>query len=207
MEVYNMILSDQELLNLIKQKNLIEDYNEGNLQSASYDITASNRIQIFNRIQGILDLRNKKLLALANKEVDIDNGYCIMPNEYLLIKTKEIFHMPPNIAGHIRPRTTYTRIGLILSGQHLNPTFAGHLYLGILNASPNAIQIFPGLIIGQAIFEKLEGNVTSSLLYENKTNAKYQNEDDFITPKVEELNSEKSEVMRAYKKILDDLKK
>ena len=53
-----------------------------------------------------------------------------MPNEYILVKTKEKFNFSCVLTGHIRPRTTFSRLGLILSDQHINPTFSGHLYLG-----------------------------------------------------------------------------
>lgn len=194
-----MVLTDKEISKLVTESNMIENYNEENLQAVSYDICASNVIQVFNRIQGTVDLRSKESIKLSNKEVFIDYGYKIMPGEYILVKTKEKFNMTDDLTGHIRPRTTFTRLGLILSDQHINPTFSGHLYLGFLNATPNAIEIFPGLIIGQIVFERIDGEISDNLLYKNKKNAKYQDESKFIPSAVSEEIDE--ELLSQYQKI------
>lgn len=196
-----MILSDKKIRELVDKNNLIENYNEKNLQAVSYDITSSNVIQVFNRVLGTINLRDKASTSLANKEITIDYGYKIMPNEYILVKTKEKFNFPAFLTGHIRPRTTFSRLGLILSDQHINPTFSGHLYLGFLNTTPYTIEIYPNLKIGQIIFEKIEGEVTEKLLYKNKIDAKYQNEDKFISPSV--ADEIEAEYQRILKRILE----
>lgn len=194
-----MIISDKKIRLLIKNNKLIENYTEENIQAVSYDIMSSNVIQIFNRIPGKINLQNKNDVRLANKKVYIDYGYTIMPNEYILIKTKEKFNFPETLTGHIRPRTTFTKLGLILSDQHINPTFSGYLYLGLYNATPNAIEIYPNLRIGQMVFEEIEGEITNNLLYKNKIDAKYQNEDTFITPSIS------NEAQIAYRKFLEGI--
>lgn len=194
-----MVLTDKEISKLVTESNIIENYNEENLQAVSYDICASNVIQVFNRIQGTVDLRSKESIKLSNKEVFIDYGYKIMPGEYILVKTKEKFNMTADLTGHIRPRTTFTRLGLVLSDQHINPTFSGHLYLGFFNATPNAIEIFPELIIGQIVFEKISGDITENLLYKNKKDAKYQNEDSFIFPQISDEITE--DIIDQYQKM------
>lgn len=59
------------------------------------------------------------------------------------------------MAAHIRPRTKFSRLGLMVSEQYCNPGYSGILQLGILNASPNAIILTPGLGIAQAVFEEI----------------------------------------------------
>ena len=54
-----MILSDKKIRELVDKNNLIENYNEKNLQAVSYDITSSNVIQVFNRVLGTINLRDK----------------------------------------------------------------------------------------------------------------------------------------------------
>lgn len=196
-----MILSDKKIRDLIEKEKLIENYNEKNIQAVSYDVTSSNVIQVFNRILGVVDLRDKTSIPLANKEINIDYGYRIMPNEYILVKTREKFNFPEFLTGHIRPRTTFSRLGLILSDQHVNPTFSGHLYLGLLNATPNTIEIYPDLKIGQMIFEEIEGEISEELLYKNKSDAKYQNEDKFVSPPIAE------EIEEEYQRILKRISK
>lgn len=187
-----MILTDKMIKALVECENpLIENYTENNLQAASYDLTASNSIQTFVRVQQPIRLNSKESIAQSNKEYVMEYGYKIMPGEYILVKTKESIHLPKNLTAHVRPRTSFTRLGLLLSDQHINPTFHGHLYLGMLNVTPNTIEIMPELGIGQIVFEELDGDVTPELLYENKKNAKYQHEDSYIVADLrEELNPE-----------------
>ena len=111
--------------------------------------------------------------------ISSQSGYPIKPGEYILIKTREKFNIPANLTAHVRPRTTFNRFGLTLSDQHMNPGFRGHLFLGLYNATPNIISIVPGLTIGQMVFEKVQGEISPQKLYNQKPDAKYQDEDDF----------------------------
>ena len=198
-----MILSDQEISKLVQSNNLIENFVETNLQAASYDVSAGSQVQIFNRVQGILDLRDKSVISMTNKEVDLNYGYQMMPGEYILVKTKEILHMTDDLIAYVKPRTTFSRIGLLLTEQYVNPSFEGYLYLGLHNISPNVIKIVSGLKIGHIFFEKVQGNISSHLLYRNKPDAKYQNENSFINPRIDEFNEEyKQEYNRLMNKLM-----
>lgn len=181
-----MVLSDRKIRELIDSQNLISDFVEVNLQAASYDFTSGDVVCSFRVAKGGIDLRNQPDVDMMSEEFLITGGYDLMPNEYVLVKVKEKINLPDNIVGHVRPRTTYTKLGLILTGQHVNPTFEGHLYVGLRNVTPTSIRIYPGLVIGQLVFEEIDGEVTETLLYKNKVNAKYQNEDSYIAPKVRE---------------------
>lgn len=178
-----MILSDQEIEKLVHSKNLIAPFREERLQGVSYDITAGKTIRVYQRLNNPIDINDKAQLEMVTIEINVSSGYHIKPGEYILVKTEELFTIPDNISARIRPRTTFTRIGLLLSDQHLNPSFSGHLYLGLYNATPNIITISPGARVGQIVFEQVKGDITEGRLYKNKTDAKYQNETDFIAPK------------------------
>lgn len=53
------------------------------------------------------------------------SGYTISPKEYLLVSLSEKINLPDNITAHIRPRTKFTRLGLLVSDQHCNSTYTG----------------------------------------------------------------------------------
>ena len=55
-------------------------------------------------------------------------------------------------------------------------TYAGHLRIGIFNATDYPIRIYSGITIAQLVFEELDDIPSSNKLYENKWNAHYQNE-------------------------------
>lgn len=102
--------------------------------------------------------------------------YIISPKEYMLVTVKEKISLPDCVTAHIRPRTRFTRLGLIVSDQHCNSTYSGNLNLGIFNATDYPIKIQNGMRIAQIIFEELDGIPSENKLYKNKENAAYQNE-------------------------------
>ena len=75
------------------------------------------------------------------------------------------------------------------------------MYLGLLNATPYSIEIYPDLKIGPMIFEEIEGEISEELLYKNKSDAKYQNEDKFVSPPIAE------EIEEEYQRILKRISK
>lgn len=196
-----MILSDLKIKQLVKESNLIQPFDQSKVQAVSYDFTSSNIIRVFDRYRKGIDLKDLGDTNRFSEEYDMINGYEMLPGEYILVKLNERINMPNNIAGHIRPRTTYTKLGLILSNQHINPGYSGYLFVGLRNATQTSIKIYPNIELGQFIFEEISGDVSEDLLYQNKKNAKYQNEDNYIAPKLREelsprLQSKYDEIMR-----------
>ena len=107
------------------------------------------------------------------------SGYVLSPKEYVLVSLNENIALPESITAHIRPRTRFTRLGLLVSDQHCNSTYEGNLKLGLFNATDYAIKIFPGVRIAQIVFEELKSTPSSEKMYKNKVNAVYQNEQEF----------------------------
>lgn len=175
---YKNVYSDREV------KPLIEKFIEKNLQSASYDITMTNMIRKFKDEFRKVKLNDKSSIDDCFEEVDITYGYDLRPKEYILIQLNEYINMPDDLIAHIRPRTTFTKMGLILSHQHINPSYDGQLQLGLYNSTPYVIELVPDLIIGQLIFEQLSAEANKDNLYHKKKNAKYQHEKGFVGSKV-----------------------
>ena len=96
---------------------------------------------------------------------------------------------------------------MIFNGQQIQPTFSGYLYLGVFNATPNPIRICSELLIAQIVFEEIDGTVTEDLLYKNKTDAKYLNEDKFVAPNVEVPDSMREVFNKKFNEIMADLKR
>ena len=196
-----MLLSAQEIKKLAKEDGMITPFEERNLQSVSYDITAGNIARVFNRLSDPIDLNDKENIKLTYCEIDITDGYLIKPNEYMLVKSGEKYTLPDDIAAYARPRTTLSRLGLILTSQHFNPSFSGYIYYGLLNVTPNILKIYPGTSIGQIVFEKVYGALDKKNLYKNKTSAQYQNENEFIIP---DVNNTRPEIMAYVNGILGE---
>ena len=111
------------------------------------------------------------------EEVDISNGYNLKSGESILAVLNEKIIMPENMIGHIRPRTSISRLGIYINMQHINAGYKGILNLMIYNMSPNTYKITPNLKIGQIVFEEITDGITNDLIYGNEIDSVYQNED------------------------------
>lgn len=170
-----MVLSDNE----IKKLNMIEPFSEDSLQCESYDLAIGNRITVFKKEIRCIDLNDQKSADSIYEEKELPkSGYVLSPKEYVLLHLNEELSIPENITAHLRPRTRFTRLGLIVSGQHCNSAYVGKLKVGLFNASDYPVKIYPGIKIAQVVFEELSSIPSNQ--YGNKDNATYQNEDSFI---------------------------
>lgn len=213
-----MILTDKEIRDRIinyqnynnvypeqKAKQMIEGFDEKNLQSASYDVSITNKIHIFTGSFDIIDLNSQYDIDSMYKEIDITNGYIVGPKEYVLVTLNEKFNMPIDLTAHMRPRTRFTRLGITISDQHMNPTYYGVLQVGLFNSTPFAIKIYPFIKIGQLVFEQLANIPTEEKWYVNDKKAEYQNEEKFIGAKISDEIA--SVVDNEYNKLQERLNK
>lgn len=188
-----------------KTQRLIENFNIDRLQSVSYDVSISNKIMKFKDEFKTIYLDEKNDVESLFDEEDITRGYKLRPEEYILVRLNERLNMPNDLAGHIRPRTTFNKLGLIITSQHINPSYSGYLQIGIKNNTPNVVVLKPGLVIGQVVFETVDKEIREDLLYKNKKDSKYQNEDDFVGSKVyDEETTQKAN--KLFDKIMNNLK-
>lgn len=169
-----------------ESKPLIENFKEKNLQAVAYDVTMTDRIKKFKNEFRTIDLTIKDDVELSMEEDIIQEFYILKPNEYILVQLNEYINMPDDLVAHIRPRTSFTRLGLIVSFQHINPSYEGKLQIGLLNANPNSIKIQPGTVIGQVVFETISGNIEKENLYYFKKTSKYNKENDFVPSRIYE---------------------
>lgn len=185
MLVYDQILERVEnYKDLGYEKPMIEKFNKDNLQSVSYDVTIGNKIRRFKNEMETISLTSKNDIDDLYEEVNIEYGYKMRPGEFILARLNEKVNMPNDIAGHIRPRTTFNKLGIIITSQHINPSYSGNLQIGIRNCTPNVVILKNDLKIGQIVFEKVDGEIREDMLYKNKKDAKYHNEDEFVGSKV-----------------------
>ncbi len=180
-----MILTDNQIRQLSspneqKTAQLIYPFLEDSLQSESYDLSIDNKIAILKKEIGCIELDDQKMIDnMYEERTLLPSGYIISPKEYILVYLKEKITLPNNLTAHIRPRTKFTRMGLVISDQHCNSTYSGYLKIGLFNATDYAIRIVPNLKIAQIVFEELKSQPSSDKLYKNKKNASYQNEIEF----------------------------
>lgn len=176
-----MVLTDKQIRDLCNSSKLISPFVEEDLQSESYDLSIGKEISTFKNDVRYIDLANQDEIDKSYVTTILpDSGYELLPKEYIMVELKETITLPNNLTAHIRPRTKFTRVGLLVSDQHCNSTYSGVLRLGLFNATNSVIKIQPGLKIAQIVFEELKEIPTEDKLYMNKKNASYQNETEFI---------------------------
>ena len=177
-----MILSDKEIRAYIQNAAtpMIVPFSENQLQAASYDISMSGNISVLKRIGCVIDSTDNRDLDNMYEKIKIGaSGYLFSPGEYLLAELREKIKVPQNLVVHIRPRTRFTRAGILIADQHCNPTYEGQLYIGLHNVGPNIVLLKPELKIAQFVFEELSSVPSEDLWYKNKENAAFQQETSF----------------------------
>lgn len=172
-----MVLGYNSIKKLLKKNILIENANNQNIQTSSYDVTIDKYILKFKKCKKAISLIDAQELNTMYEEVNISEGYTIEPGETILVVLEDRFNMPNNVCGSIRGRTSLNRLGLTIPTQHLNPGFKGKLNLTLTNNSVNSYVITPKIQIAQVVFEKLDKKVKKKYLYSNKKKPTYQNKD------------------------------
>ena len=192
-----MILNGNTIEKLILKNQLIENANMENIHSSSYDLTASEYILKFKNDKKTISLDDIHELDNMYEKVNIRDGYNFKPGECILIALEDIFNIPDNVCASIRGRTSYNRLGLFTTIQHINPGFRGKLNISITNNSTNTYVILPKIKIAQVVFENMDAVVSENLLYSNENNPAYQNEDGLQGSKV--YNDFIGKVVRHFK--------
>lgn len=187
-----MILSDiqikDRILNFQKYQMdmpLISPFVEKRLQGASYDCTISKEIIVFRNIHSSVDIKDQLSIESAYQQVEIDDelGLTILPQEYILFTLNETFYIPKDLTAHLRPKTRFIRLGLMISGQHINPDSICKLNIGVYNVSPNPIRIYSGIAIAQIVFEEMKSIPSKDKLYKTKIDSNYSQDIDFVGAK------------------------
>lgn len=183
-----MVLTDNEIRMLCNEDNskpLITPFSEELLQSESYDVTIGDKICVLDKTLRNIDIRDKEATECMYSESSLsDQGYTMFPGEYILVQIKETVNLTDRLTAHIRPKTRFTRLGLLVSDQHCNSTYTGQLFIGLRNVTNASITIYPGVSIAQIVFEELASVPSEEKQYCRKKRATYQNEKEFRGYKV-----------------------
>ena len=211
-----MILTDKEIRDYVGADiPLIENFKEESLQSESYDLSLGKVVSRLDSKFKILRLDQQETIDnLYLREKVPDSGYLLGPGEYILISVEEKINMPEHLTAHIRPRTKFTRVGLLVSGQHCNSSYSGNLSLGLYNATPFSICIKPGMKVAQIVFEELRSVPSRQKQYREKSSAVFQNEtlirgSDFGNESINKLQDLEGnpDAQKAYQSLIDGLKR
>jgi dCTP deaminase len=148
-----MILCDSDILRLCKS-GAIDDYDLMLVNPASLDVRLGPNIMIESS-------QSNELVPLSIAGATASQPYELVPGQFILAETMEVFHMPESVAGQFALKSSRAREGLehLLAGW-IDPGFGGsRLTLELKNARQlQRIGIWPGMRIGQIVFMRMTKN-------------------------------------------------
>jgi dCTP deaminase len=148
-----MILCDSDILRLCKS-GAIDDCDLMLVNPASLDVRLGPNIMIESS-------QSNELVPLSIGGFTAERPYELVPGQFILAETMEVFHMPESVAGQFALKSSRAREGLehLLAGW-IDPGFSGsRLTLELKNARQlQRIGIWPGMRIGQIVFMRMTKN-------------------------------------------------
>ena len=140
------VLSDNEILDMIKEGNLIsKDFSLSSLTPNGYDIRIGS-IRLGKRVE-------------EHIEAPAGSGFYVSSLEY--------FSFPDTVMGEIWIRSSYSRKGVIGSFGAIDAGFSGNLTLYFFNAGSSPIELNSGDRVAQVVFHRLERSAKSN--YEQRS--------------------------------------
>ncbi len=170
-----MVINGNKLKELIQNEKLIENIDLKAVNSCSADLSISNKALKFKKIKGKVSLDDIERIENLYEDIEITKGYVLKPGESILVGLNEKINMPDNMCGHVRPRTSLSRLGIMINHQHINAGYQGTLSLLVTNVSINHYEIIPNLRIGQLVVESLDDSA-GDLVYSKEETPMYQEE-------------------------------
>lgn len=146
-----MILSDTEIQDLIRQHSMVQDHDPELINPASIDLRLGNLIML-ESVQG------HQMIPLDISKYTIDHPYELVPGQFVLAQTMEVFNMPEDVAGLFFLKSSRAREGYEnLHAGYADPGWHGStLTLELKNARQlQPLPIYPGLKIGQMVFFRM----------------------------------------------------
>lgn len=132
--------------------------------TASVDIRLGTEFIVFRRtkysILDVLDETNESLESSIGKYqekvyISIGEKLILHPQQLVLGCTLEYFRLPSDLVGAVIGRSSWGRLGLIISAATLvHPNFAGVITLELANEGDTPIALYPAVRIAQLVFHK-----------------------------------------------------
>ncbi len=126
-----MILSDWEIIKLLREGKLMRNWAEEQITPNGYDV----------RVEEVM--------------VNGEKTSLIPPKTYFLVSTVEYFIMPDDLVGLLWLKTRWTRRGIIGSFGVVDAGFEGNLTLTGFNASDREVEIKSNTGFAPIVFTKL----------------------------------------------------
>ena len=158
------MIGTKELLELVKEKNLVENLCERELENpegAGFDLRIGEAfiLEGGEAFLGEFDRHTPRAGSIAKygKQKDI----VLKPGDFILAQTLERVNLPNDVAAIFRPRSTLLRCGITLMTATASPGYCGELTFGMKNIGKNDFRLEMGARIAHILFFRTSNNVSS----------------------------------------------
>ena len=156
-----MILGVKKLLELVKEKKLVENLSERELKNpegAGFDLRIGEIYEISGKgFLGIEERETPKANLIMRYNPEKKQNFSFAPGKYYLMKTVEKINLPEDILCLLRQRSTLHRSGIMIFTANVSPGYQGELTFGILNLSSCEMEIELGARVVHAMFHEVKG--------------------------------------------------
>lgn len=169
-----MTLTDTELRDALANDLTIAPLDDEQIQPASVDLRLGEEFVVHDSARpDEIDTRADEVQAGYTKTTVPEAGIKIHPDTVVLGTTQEVVSLPDDIAGTVKGRSSFGRLGLIVhTAGFVDPGFEGHITLEFVNHNPRPIRVYPGQRVCQLVLERCEAPAETA--YGEKSDAKYQ---------------------------------
>lgn len=156
-----MVLGTEELLKLVKQKNLVENLAPRELKNpegAGFDLRIGKLFKTKGEgFLGIEERNTPEVEKLTQFKKGTPQKFPLKPHTYYLMKTLEKVNLPQNILGWFTPRSTLYRSGIYIFGGQIAPGYQGQLTMGLYNFRDQKFLLEMGARVLHIMFFKVKG--------------------------------------------------
>lgn len=156
-----MIIGVKKLLELVKEKNLVENLSERELQNpegAGFDLRIGELYEVSGKgFLGVEERETPEMKLMAKYEEEENQKVSLQPRTYYAMKTVENVNMPDNLLAIMTPRSTLFRSGVYIFGGQTPPGYKGGLTMGIYNFRDEVFELEMGARVVHIMFFEVEG--------------------------------------------------
>jgi deoxycytidine triphosphate deaminase len=156
-----MFLGAKELLQLVKEKKLMEGLCERELttpEGAGFDIRIGELYTMEGKgFMGLIERSTPEMELVAKFEEGKVVKVSLKPQVYYLMKTIERVNMPQDLLAISTPRSTLFRSGVYILGGQVPPGYCGELSMGIYNFRNEPFELEMGARVLHIMFSEVKG--------------------------------------------------
>ena len=156
-----MILGPKALLQLVKEKKLVENLSERELtnpEGAGFDLRLGEVFRISGTaFLGETHRQTPEIESVMVYDPKKTQAIKIAPGDFFLVKTIEKINLPLDLSAVILPRTTTFRSGIFIRTGPVQPGYSGELTFGLKNEGPITVEIEMGARFTHLIFSEIKG--------------------------------------------------